>query len=122
MPAGVLAVAGLALLTGCAATRPQTLYFWGSYEQGIYDAHARGETRSAHDQILALEADKAAAAGAARALPPGFHAHLGYLYFEDGQVDAARAELTAEKAAFPEATVFVDRLLANLGKPAGDAK
>jgi len=50
-------------------------------------------------------------------MPPGWHAHLGYLYYELGQRDQARQELLTEKAEFPESKVFMDRLLANLQKP-----
>ena len=49
-------------------------------------------------------------------VPPGFHAHLGYLYYQLGKADAARQELQTEKAEFPESAVFMDRLLANLEK------
>ena len=50
-------------------------------------------------------------------MPPGWHAHLGYLYFELGKSDQARQEFETEKANFPESAVFMDRLLANLNKP-----
>jgi hypothetical protein len=47
---------------------------------------------------------------------PGFHAHLGYLYFQTGKLDQARQEFETEKAEFPESAVFMDRLLSNLKK------
>lgn len=50
-------------------------------------------------------------------MPPGWHAHLGYLYYQVGKSDQARQELMTEKAEFPESAVFVDRLLANVKKP-----
>jgi hypothetical protein len=51
-----------------------------------------------------------------RPVPPGFHAHLGYLYFQLGKLDQAQQELETEKAQFPESAVFMDRLLSNLRK------
>lgn len=111
------AVLALALAAGCAASPPRTLYAWGTYEEMIYDAHVKPGSVTVHDQIEQLEAHKATTAAANKALPPGWHAHLGYLYFEDGKADAARAELNAEKAAFPESATFVDRLLANMNQP-----
>jgi hypothetical protein len=39
------------------------------------------------------------------------------LYTQTGHVDEARAELEAEKAAFPESTVFCNTLLSHLGRP-----
>lgn len=111
--------AGILLLiaTGCATTQPPPLYYWGGYEDQIYTTHASPGALGLHDQIAALEADQARAGAEHRALPPGFRAHLGYLYAQDGRADAARAELLAEKAAFPESAVFVDRLVANLAAP-----
>jgi hypothetical protein len=71
----------------------------------------------AEQQIESLERDYQAARAANKRLPPGWHAHLGYLYYETGKVQQARQELLTEKAEFPESAVFVDRLLANLKKP-----
>ena len=100
-------------VTGCATTsKPPPIYYWGSYEEQIYSAHASASTRTVHDQIVALEADRASAG--TRRLPPGFHAQLGYLYSIDGQTDAAKAEFLAEKTAFPESAAFMDRLLATM--------
>jgi len=48
---------------------------------------------------------------------PGFHAQLGYAYYELGKVDQARQEFETEKADFPESAVLMDRLLARLKKP-----
>lgn len=47
-------------------------------------------------------------------MPPGFHAHLGYLYFQFGKFDQAWQELETEEAEFPESAVFINRLLTNL--------
>ena len=100
-------------VTGCATTsKPPPIYYWGSYEEQIYSAHASASTLTVHDQIVALEADRASAG--TRRLPPGFHAQLGYLYSIDGQTDAAKAEFLAEKTAFPESAAFMDRLLATM--------
>jgi hypothetical protein len=49
-------------------------------------------------------------------LPPGFHAHLGNLYYQMGKSDLALQEFQKEKAQFPESAVFMDRLIANLAK------
>jgi hypothetical protein len=67
-------------------------------------------------QVEMLEADYQKARSENRPVPPGFHAHLGYLYFQLGKLDQAQQELETEKAQFPESAVFIDRLLANLRK------
>jgi hypothetical protein len=67
-------------------------------------------------QAELMEADFQNARSHNQAVPPGFHAHLGYLYFQLGKADAAREEFETEKAQFPESAVFMDRLLTTLAK------
>ena len=110
-----LAVAA-ATLAGCAA-QPRTLYTWGSYEQLIYDSHAAPGSLAPQQQVEILEKDYQRARAANQRMPPGWHAHLGYLYYQLGKPDQARQELLTEKAEFPESAVFMDRLLANLERP-----
>lgn len=113
MSRAVRLVALIALLTGCA--KP-TLYYWGQYEELIYVTYTAPGKAATEMQIEKLEQDYQKARAANKRVPPGFHAYLGYLYFQLGKVDAARQELETEKAEFPESAVFVDRLLTNLKK------
>jgi hypothetical protein len=107
--------AGMLALAGCAAQPTQ--YSWGNYEEVIYASYVSRSDVPAEKQIETLEKDYQAARAANRRVPPGWHAHLAYLYYETGKLDQARQELLTEKAEFPESSVFVDRLLANLPKP-----
>ena len=109
---GVLAAA--ALLGGCAAT--PTLYHWGSYENLIYASYVAPGKIAPETAVEKLEQDRQQALAAHRRMPPGWHAHLGTLYFQLGKVEQARQELQSEKAEFPESAVFVDRLLGNLSR------
>ena len=115
MKARVAALAGTLLLAGCAA--PRTHYSWGSYEEVVYASYLAREDVPAEKQIEILEKDYQVARSANQPLPPGWHAHLGYLYYRAGKLDQARQELQSEKAQFPESAVFMDRLLANLHSP-----
>lgn len=112
----------LALLGGCAATPYQgPLYQWGPFPRQQYETLLR-EGASPVEQVRTLEAhaEKARALGAA--LPPGFRAHLGMLALGLGDPDRAAELWIAEKQAFPEATPFMERLLARLAKgPPADA-
>jgi hypothetical protein len=74
-------------------------------------------TMSPEEQVAELEQDYQKARAESKRMPPGFHAHLGYMYFQLGKLDQARRELETEKTEFPESAVFVDRLLASLEKP-----
>ena len=105
--------AAILALAGCA-TRPPTIYQWGSYEELVYTSHAAPGNVPPEKQIEILEADYEKARAGDRRMPPGWHAHLGYLYVQLGKTDQGRQELLTEKTQFPESGVFVDRLLANL--------
>ncbi len=77
--AGALA---LLLLTGCAAP---SLYSWGHYEAVVYATYAKPGAVPPERQIELLEQDYQKARSENKPVPPGFHAHLGYLYYQLGQ-------------------------------------
>jgi len=106
-------VAAVALLTGC--TSP-TIYSWGHYEDLLYVMYAAPGKAPPELQIERMEEDYQKARSLNKPVPPGFHAHLGYLYYQIGKADQARQEFATEKAQFPESTVFMDRLLDNLAR------
>jgi len=119
-PHARIGLAGALLLTcGACATAP-SYYTWGGYEELIYADHAKPGALPLEQQITQMEMDRQAAGAAGGRLPPGWHAHLASLYSQSGNLDSARSELLAEKAAFPESATLMDRLIANLdaGKPA----
>lgn len=102
---------------GCA-TRPQTHYVWGSYEEVLYGGFVAPDKFPPTTQIASLERDAQVAAAANRPLPPGWHAELGMLYADTGRADDARDQFAAEKASFPESATLMDRLVGNMN-PAG---
>lgn len=102
----------LASLAGCASN--PGLYGWGNYEQLVYASYVAPGSLAPETQIQKLEEDYQKFRATNQRVPPGWHAHLGYLYAQTGKADEAQRELLAEKAAFPESTVMVDSLLANL--------
>ena len=101
------------IVSGCAAP---TKYSWGQYESLIYASYDEPGKVPPEMQIEQLEKDYQKARAANKPVPPGWHAHLGYLYYQTGKMDQALQELETEKANFPESAVFMDRLIANLGK------
>lgn len=104
-----------ALLVGCASQPPQ-LYYWGSYEELIYESYAAPDIATAQMQVDKLEQDYQEARAQNKRMPPGWHAHLGYLYFQLGKLGEAQRSFVSEKAEFPESAVLMDRMLANLRK------
>ena len=115
---GRACAAGLcvALLVACAQRGPAPLYMWESFPRQQYDFLLRAGASPA-DQIVAMEAhaEKARAGGAK--LPPGFRAHLGMLKGSAGDFNQARELWQAEKAAYPESTPYMDRLLQRMEAP-----
>ena len=103
---------GTLLFTGCATRHG--LYAWGSYEELIYSSYEAPGKIPPESEVDILEQDYQKARATSRALPPGWHAHLGYLYYQLGKPAEARREFETEKAQFPESAVFMNRLLANV--------
>lgn len=62
-------------------------------------------------QLERMEADIEIARSKGLPLPPGFRAHMGYLYFQTGNYDLAEQSFEAEKAAFPESAKLMDRFI-----------
>src|SRR3982074_814839 len=112
---GIFVLGASLVLAGCAA--PQSRYEWGSYEEVVYASYLSHDDVPAEKQVELLEKDYQIARSTNKRMPPGWHAHMGYLYYQVGKGDQARQELATEKAEFPESAVFVNRLLANAGKP-----
>jgi hypothetical protein len=103
----------LLCLGGCAQPVP-SLYQWGSYEDQVYAMSVEPDKTSVEEQVIKLEADRQKARATDKAVPPGFHAHLGYLYVRLGRLDAARGEFQTEAALFPESKLYMDRLISRV--------
>ena len=103
----------MAVAAGCA-TRVPLLYSWGGYEELVYATYAAPGALPPIAQVDALEKDLQVARAKNLHMPPGWHAHLGYLYFQLGNIEQARHEFGVEKTEFPESTIFMDRLISKL--------
>jgi hypothetical protein len=111
----VMSIIAVSLLTACVSPTP-SLYQWGSYEQQVYAMYNDPGKVPIEQQIAKLEEDYQKARASSKSMPPGFHAHLGYLYFGTGKLDQARQSFATEKSLFPESAVYMDRILAKLTK------
>jgi hypothetical protein len=114
MGRGIALLAAATLLAGCAST--STLYHWGRYQDLIYASYVEPGKVPLEAEVEKLEQDRQQALAANKRLPPGWHAHLGLLYYQLGKADQALQELGREKAEFPESGVFIDRLVGNLSR------
>ncbi|MEK6628676.1 MAG: DUF4810 domain-containing protein [Bdellovibrionota bacterium] len=101
----------LAILSSCVSP---TKYYWGEYENILYTQSQEPGRATPEYQIEKLQSDIQIAASKGKPLPPGFYAHLGYQYLQIGKAGDARKYFTAEKMAFPESTVLMNRFIAKL--------
>lgn len=115
IPGRWLLLAAVTVMTaGCAASRPEPLYRWGEYEQLIYEMYAKPGKAEPGAQVTKLSADVERTLAEGKRVPPGVHAHLGYMYFLQGNRPAALHEFSTERDVFPESAVFVDGVLKRL--------
>lgn len=114
-----VAFSSMVFLAGCQ-TAPKPLYAWGKFPKHQYDTLLKSGGNPP-EQISAMQAHADKAKASNEALPPGFRAHLGMLHLNIGQPEAARELWIAEKTAFPESSLYVDRLLKQLDVPSTSA-
>lgn len=110
--AGVLLLS--AILAGCA-TKPTSLYQWQGYQNNV-DAYFRGDKLSPDAQAQLMESDLQKIRASGAAVPPGYYAHLGLLYGQQGKLDQFAQQVQAEKKQYPESETFMDFLLRNFKK------
>lgn len=98
------------LLAGCAMG-PKPLYYWGNYEQLIYEMQVKPGAADPVKQIDLLTTDIQRASDHGLQVPPGLYAHLGFMYAIQGEGANALQAFNQEKALYPESTVLIDGML-----------
>ena len=108
------ALAACLLLTACAS-QDHSLYHWNGYQEQIYEGFQIESGNTSPDkQLQKLQEEQQKAVAKNKPLPPGYQAHMGFLYFQTGQADKAVMAFEAEKKQFPESTVYMDLVLGKL--------
>ncbi|HTM09995.1 MAG TPA: DUF4810 domain-containing protein [Verrucomicrobiae bacterium] len=111
------AVAALFVLSACVK---QPLYAWGRYEDLVYQMYMKPGEADPVTQTAKLNEDIQKANAEGKPVPPGLHAHLAYLYYQQGDLGAARQEFQIEKKLFPESAAFIDGVLQRMDRKAGE--
>ena len=109
----VLCIAAPLILSACAQSKPP-LYRWGAYENLLYDMYARPGKAEPGVQIARLTEDIERTHAEGKRVPPGVHAHLGYMYYTQGNETAALEEFATERELFPESATFIDGMESRL--------
>jgi hypothetical protein len=104
-------LAALASLTACATP---TGFYWGGYDQALYQYSRKPEAREAYAKALQAAIDQGRLQNR---LAPGLQAELGFVRLEQGDAQAAIALFRAEAQSFPESTRFMNRVIESLSRP-----
>lgn len=108
-------ILALILFSGCAGGE-KDIYYWGRYEDSIYEMYLTPGNISLTDEIFRLEEQIEKAENSGQSVPPGFHAHLAMLYNNNGNAAAAATHFQMEKDKFPESAHFIDGILERMKK------
>jgi hypothetical protein len=111
-------IVAAALCIGVSACAPQSQYHWGGYSSSLYDYY-QDPTKIVeyHAALVAVVDD----APPGKTIPPGILAELGYLELQAGNTDVAITYFQREKHQWPEATAFMDRIIASIDEtPVGE--
>jgi hypothetical protein len=100
---------------GCAA-KTEPLYRWGNYETLVYEMHANPGGVDTTTGIALLREDIERTSLDGKRVPPGVHAHLGFLYYSEGRLDSAREQFEIESRLFPESKIFMDGILERMAR------
>lgn len=119
----LLSATAIILITGCVSQSPKPLYNYGNYSDSYYSykKNMTPETTLALQNSIEkaiAETDKSESGR----VPPGMYANLGYLYIKAGKPSDAIANFTKEKSIYPEATLFMDRLISRINAAEGGKK
>lgn len=104
-----LAVITMILMAGCATNKD--IYYWGEYEQLIYDAYMKPGSADTATQIEKLNADIQKAAATGKKVPPGIYAHLGFLYAMEGKDSQSKAAFKQEQTLYPESNTLIEGMM-----------
>lgn len=97
------------LMSGCAGQKP--MYEYGNYSETYYQLKQNGDAETTTAWKTSLEESIEKSNAQAIRIPPGINANLGYLYLKVNDADKAISFFNAEKALYPESTVFMDKLI-----------
>ena len=110
----------LFLFAGCATQ--QDIYYWGEYEELIYNTYVKPGSADPQTQVEKLTADIQKSESLGKKVAPGIYAHLGYLYAVQGKDSQSEAAFVEERALYPESSVFIDGMLRRAKQVTGSLK
>lgn len=98
----------LAVATSLIGCGGPSLFYWGDFEQGLYERYVTEQPAQADAYLLETIAD---AEQQHQKVPPGAFADYGFLLFKRGDRNGAIAYFEKEKKAFPESSALMTKLI-----------
>jgi len=99
------------ITSGCS-TQPKPLYTYGDYSEAYYASKKELTPESALRLQKSIEyAIENSGESSSGRVAPGLYANLGYIYLKTGNSSKAIENFKKEKAIYPEAAHFMDRMI-----------
>lgn len=108
-------VGSIALLLFGTACQGTSRYAFGDYQESVFAVTMNEGEANIDASIASLNETVERTVMNDRLVPPGMHAHIGFLYALRGDIDFAVAAFESEKELYPESSVFIDGMLRRMG-------
>lgn len=100
-----LFIAISAIVISACSNEPNTMYYWGNYNDIVYDYYNQKSDLTIQEQALLDITYKAKEKG--KTVGPGIYAHLGFVQLKQGKQAEARDSFAQESILYPESTQFM---------------
>jgi hypothetical protein len=107
----LLLLGAVAAFSGGCVEKTAPMYYFGKTESALYASKKAPNEENERKLREALDEVIARSNKDGMRVPPGVYAHLGYLMLMDHRKDEAVQYFVREKQLYPEATVFMDRMI-----------
>lgn len=93
-----------ALVVACSS-EPNTMYYWGNYNDVVYDYYNQKGDLTVQEQALIDIISRAKEKG--KPVGPGVYGYLGFIQLKQGKQADARNSFAQEKALYSESAQFM---------------
>lgn len=97
------------LLSGCETTNDQ--YYWGNYEELVYEMYTKPGKATPEVQIEKLNRDIQYASNNGKYIAPGIYAHLGFMYAAVNMERLSKEAFHKEMELYPDSRVLIEGML-----------
>jgi hypothetical protein len=115
----VTAIIAVGLALASSGCRPQTMYYWGGYDDALYRHYRNPQDRVAY--VEALQTIIAQADQQGLRVPPGVCAEYGYALYEEGRPQEAVPWFQRERDHWPESRILMEKMIRNAQQRVGTA-